>query len=542
MAKFAELPDGTRLEFPDNAPDEVMNRVVRQHLTQQQPAEQPITQAQQPQGGGFLQGVGNLAAGALRGASNIGAAIINPLDDQARAERKATIEQQLKDWGADPESALYKTGEIGTEIAGTAGVGGALAAPFKAAARVAPFMGRVAEALRSGGFSVGGPATTVGGKVANAALRVGGGAATGAAAGGLAGGQEGAETGAMMGAAIPFAGPVARAGGRGVASILGNTTGAGGEAIKQAFRSGREGGTSAKQFAEALRGKSEMTDVLDIAKSNLSEMGRQRADAYRKGMVDISADKSVLDFSGVDSALKNARDTVTYKGQIKNARAADALSKINREIENWKSLDPAEFHTPEGFDALKQSIGGILESIPFEERTARKVAGDIYNSLKSEINKQAPTYSNVMKDYSSASEQIAEIERSLSLGKKASADTAMRKLQSLMRNNVNTNYGSRLELARALEQAGRQEIMPSIAGQALSSATPRGLQGLGATGLGGYGVMTMNPSVVPFLAAQSPRLVGEAAYGTGQLARALRRIPEEIIPPATAAGIYQMNQ
>jgi len=67
-----------------------------------------------------------------------------------------------------------------------------------------------------------------------------------------------------------------------------------------------------------------------------------------------------------------------------------------------------------------------------------------------------------MREYSVASEQIREIERALSLGKGASVDTAMRKLQSLMRNNVQTNYGSRTKLAQQLETAGGQEFMPEI--------------------------------------------------------------------------------
>lgn len=559
IARF-QMPDGrvARFEMPEGTTPEQAQTMMREHFMQTQQSAQSSQQA--PEEGGFLRGVeklatypisaianrnqikGNILAGMLRGASNIGATLVNPLDSEARAQRKAAIEEQLTKWGAQPESRLYKGGEIASEIAGTAGIGGALAAPIKVASKAIPSMGRVAQAVESGGFNVGAPAANLGGKVANAALRVGGGTVTGAAAGGLAGGQEGAESGAMLSSALPFAAPIAQAAGRGVASLLGNTTGVGSDAIKQAFQAGKAGGTSAKQFAEALRGKSEMTDVLDMAKGNLAAMGQQRAAAYREGMADISADKTILDFNGVNKALKNAYDTVTYKGQIKNARAADALQKINDEIANWKSLNPAEYHTPEGIDALKQSIGGIMESIPYEEKTARKVAGDIYNSLKTEINKQAPTYAGVMKDYSSATEQIGEIERALSLGKKASADTAMRKLQSLMRNNVNTNYGNRQDLARALEQAGGQEIMPSIAGQALSSATPRGLQGLGATGLGGYGVMTMNPAVVPLLAVQSPRLMGEAAYGTGQLARALRNVPQSAAPAVSAAGIYQMNK
>jgi len=40
--------------------------------------------------------------------------------------------------GAEPESIAYGAGKFGSEIAGTAGVGGALAIPVKAAARFAP--------------------------------------------------------------------------------------------------------------------------------------------------------------------------------------------------------------------------------------------------------------------------------------------------------------------------------------------------------------------------------------------------------------------
>ena len=32
MAKYAELPDGTRLEFPDDTQDSVIDSVVKKHL------------------------------------------------------------------------------------------------------------------------------------------------------------------------------------------------------------------------------------------------------------------------------------------------------------------------------------------------------------------------------------------------------------------------------------------------------------------------------------------------------------------------------
>jgi hypothetical protein len=212
----------------------------------------------------------------------------------------------------------------------------------------------------------------------------------------------------------------------------------------------------------------------------------------------------------------------TYKGQVKNTQAAKALQEISDEVNAWKGLNPSEFHTPEGLDALKQKIGGIVESIPFEQKTARTAASNVYNSIKSEITKQAPVYSKVMKGYSEATDQIKEIERALSLGGKASTDTAMRKLQSLMRNNVNTNYGNRLDLAKSLEQQGGNEILPALAGQSLSSWTPRGLGGAvaGGLGLGGYAVGGA-PLAIPMLAGQSPRLMGETALILGQTGRKL---------------------
>jgi len=185
-------------------------------------------------------------------------------------------------------------------------------------------------------------------------------------------------------------------------------------------------------------------------------------------------------------------------------------------VDEWKTLDPAQFHTPEGLDALKQKLGGILEGIPFEEKTARTAANKVYNATKSEIEAQAPTYAKVMKGYQAASDQISEIERALSLGKKASNDTAMRKLQSLMRNNVQTNYGNRLTLANALEDKGGVDLLPSLAGQALSSVTPRSLSGQIGAGATMFNAMS-NPLSLAALPLQSPRLVGSLAYGAGRL-------------------------
>jgi hypothetical protein len=311
--------------------------------------------------------------------------------------------------------------------------------------------------------------------------------------------------------------------------------------IKEVAKAGRAGGKAEADAIANMRGKVPMTDVLDDAKANLAAMGQAKSAEYRTNMAAVSNDKSVLSFDGIDKAVQNATDLTQYKGQVKNAKAAQAVADINKEISNWKSLDPAEYHTPEGLDALKQKIWAINESIPFEEKTARTAAGKIYNSVKDEIAKQAPTYTKTMKDYSEAADEITEIEKALSLGKKASVDTAMRKLQSLTRNNVNTNFGNRTDLARELESQGGRALMPALAGQALNTWTPRGLGSAvaGGVGLGGYAIGGV-PMAAGTLAVQSPRLVGEVALKAGQSAQIMDSLANYLrsqgVDPATLAN------
>lgn len=145
--------------------------------------------------------VGNLAAGAIRGAGSIGATLIRPFETaEENEQRRANIDYGLREMGADPDSFAYGTGKFGAEVAGTLGVGGVLAKPLQT---IAP---RAAQALETWGML--GPRAQGTGKIADAALRVGGGAVTGATAAGVVDPSH-IGTGAAIGAAVPFAAPFA---------------------------------------------------------------------------------------------------------------------------------------------------------------------------------------------------------------------------------------------------------------------------------------------------------------------------------------------
>ena len=310
---------------------------------------------------------------------------------------------------------------------------------------------------------------------------------------------------------------------------VGLATGAGAESIREAAKAGAAGGTKAEAFLGQLRGNAPIENVVNTAKEAVAELRQNRSDAYIAGMGGATQSKALLDFAPIDQAVAKAEKIGNFNGIEIRGNAAGALREIADKVAEFKAGDPAIFRTVEGFDKLKQAIGDIQQSLPYGT-PARTVADGLYNSVKNEIIKQAPDYAKVMGDYEQASALLKDIEGSLSLGKKANVDTSIRKLQSILRNNANTNYGRRVDLGRQLEATGvpgADTLFPQLAGQMLSSYTPRGIQGA-TSALGGAAAYATNPALLPGLALTSPRLVGEAAYYAGKAGGAAQKVAKAL--------------
>ena len=302
-------------------------------------------------------------------------------------------------------------------------------------------------------------------------------------------------------------------------ALLGAATGVGLGPVREAAMSGFEGGDRGRAFRENLRATVDYQEVVGDALDGLRELRAVRNAEYNAGKYDLSQDQTIMDFSQIDAALIQAVDNNTFKGRPTNAKTAKALKELDDVISEWRLLEPSEFHTPEGMDALKQEIGSLIDWK--ENPKAYNLAAQaMYDKVGGAIRKQAPQYDKIMKDYSEASKLIMEIEKSLSLNKKSTADNALRKLTSVMRNNVNTNFGARLSSAEALQAASGVPLMSKLAGQAMSSKTPRGLTGTA----GGVALPVLasyysgSPLPLALLPAQSPRIVGEAVHAGGRLA------------------------
>jgi len=300
------------------------------------------------------------------------------------------------------------------------------------------------------------------------------------------------------------------------------SVGTGAEALSQAYKAGKEGGTRANVFKENLRGEVPVELVLKDAKSALEQMKANKSAEYVANRAGWAVDTTKLDFAPIEQSFKTLEDSLKQGGKWKIGK--DEINKVNevkRVSNDWKKSPT--LHTTVGLDALKQRIDAIYPDSP-KQNQAQRVISQASKSVKDAIIKQAPDYETAMKDYESMSSTIKDIESALSLGNKASKDTALRKLQSLTRNNVQTNYGGRLDMVNQLEEVGGANIMPSVSGQALSAKMPRGLAGqLG--GIGGGLAAYANPMYLATLPFMSPRLMGEASYAAGKASNYMPTIP-----------------
>lgn len=363
-----------------------------------------------------------------------------------------------------------------------------------------------AATVLTGGGALAGRLPGVAGQVGNAASRAGG-----------------------MIDPIQAAGRTAALAGRGASHVLGMTTGAGAQPVQAAFRAGRKGNEA---FPSHMRGQAPMRDVVDMADSGLDALKSARRREYEAGTQATKASTSLIDYAPIRSAVQTAFNDATYMGLAKDADALRAVEEIATKVKAFESLPYDSGKIAQGLDALKQSIGEISQRAK-PGTLAQRVASNVYNAVKAQIADQVPSYAKAMQRYSDASDQIKDLQKTFSLNPNAASETTLRKLQSVTRNNVNTSYGERANMLDVLAKT-EPDLPYALAGQALNSATPRGLQGLTAGGAGVAGV-TSNPMALATLPAFSPRVVGEAAFAAGKGARLSEKAIKALGGPQKAA-------
>lgn len=316
-------------------------------------------------------------------------------------------------------------------------------------------------------------------------------------------------------------------------------SGIGSKNLKQVWNTAREGTEKQRQaFLDAFNNKVDGLQTVQKAKSALDAIRREIGLEYKGNKAHLTKDKSIIDFAEIDDAVNKVKDAGKFNGQVIKESTVDILQKITKTINDWKKLDPKVFHTPEGIDQLKQKIGDYYNSTkPYTDE--RRVLNEIYGSLGKVLRKNAPVYDDMMSSYESGKTLIRDIEDSLSVKEKANVDTQFRKLLSVMRDNVNTNFGERFRLAEKLAEYDTT-LFPEIAGQSTKSWLPQGLQR--AVGSGNIAALMMQLATgqgvggnLGFIPLQMPKVVAGTTYGAGKIAQGL-----DYILPTTKSGVNSL--
>lgn len=326
---------------------------------------------------------------------------------------------------------------------------------------------------------------------------------------------------------IQAAGATGRVARTAIPAITGMTTGAGGEAIQQAFTAGREGGEQQSRFQANMRGEEDLNAVVEDSMAAMRALRQDRSSNFASRKSNLELEKIPVDMDAVAQSFANFAESFKYENVSElSPKAQMKMAEIGKIISDWQR-SPG-LHTAKGLDILKRRIDSAYpEGInPGDSAMVAARARDI---VYKEITTQVPDYRAVMKPYEEAIRLEKEMQKALSLGKNSSADTILRKLQSVMRNNVNANFGQRLSLVEKLDDAGDYFLIPRLAGQSLNNIAPRGLQALGATGVAGSGLT--NPASLAMLPFMSPRLMGEAANAAGVASKKMQPAVDAISSP-----------
>ena len=273
----------------------------------------------------------------------------------------------------------------------------------------------------------------------------------------------------------------------------------------------------AQGFRDAKSGKLSETAIAQLAKDKLTQAQINKNAKYDSEFNPIKDTPLTSAFEGIREAITKARLKYTTKNGVVADRVLDRMiSKMESEIDYFQANKG--LHTIEGIDALKQSLNTLVEKIPFNNKRQKMVGAEITRSVQQSLVNSNPKYANIMKQYGDDSTFINEsVGKTLGTTSRANLETVINKLKVAMKETQQTK-GRAVQSLDEFGDAG--QLLPQIVGSIFNNWTPRG--GLNMTGLiGGAGIGAGIATgtlgmILPFLALQSPRLMGNILYKLGQ--------------------------
>lgn len=353
---------------------------------------------------------------------------------------------------------------------------------------------------------------------------------------------------------ISAAGRTAQGAGRVVSAGAGWISGMGEEPARSIFNARRAGG---EQAAAATRGMREPPRGNEVVQEAMDKSGVLAEDARGRYTGTIAATKGSQARINWNNIFRSIYDTIrsnmtTRGGRFYGGPTGRQMVQDILEVTQQYVMDPS-LHNLEGLDALKQELQLLQHPIGANPvrgaENANRLVTRIIDGIRGEIVRLEPSYATVEADYARFKDLQNELRNTLSLNDKASTDTALRKLQSTMRNNVQANYGQRTQLLDELDSVHRPSrglhrgtLRAELAGQAANTWMPRGIaRAGGAMAVPAFlSWLSSSPGMamaaLPFIPAAMPRVVGESAGALGDMMRLFDRGASNVPRPARQAA------
>ena len=300
-------------------------------------------------------------------------------------------------------------------------------------------------------------------------------------------------------------------------NTLAKLQGTSADAIGAAFAAGQKGGKASAAFSRAISGKDDVTKIVDDANEAFNKMKKDKQVEFMNAKDKLKLDQTKINANKIQSELTSLIDSKYFNNFTDLSKNSEQLlNNMLDEIAIWQK-NPA-LHNAKGLDMLKRKISDMYPLNP-KSRGEQNIVIEVQDIIKNEIINQVPEYAKVMEAYETASKLEKTLINELSLGKK-NASTTLKKLQSVLRNNVNTNFGARLQSFKNIKGIDDINLTERIAGTNLSSWTPTNIAGQTTPIMAGLTIA--NPATAAILPFMSPKFTGNVAQLFGKGSHAVK--------------------
>jgi hypothetical protein len=350
-------------------------------------------------------------------------------------------------------------------------------------------------------------------------------------------------------------GTTASLAGEGVKQISGVLTGTGSGALDTAIKTGKNYGagvfTNSKNkqkqidFIDAIKGNVSAEKITTDLEKSVKDIKNSTKIDYRNSLTKLKLQDIKIDPSQTINKINNYLDQQSTKITLADGKSTMGTgynrfsNKTNRFVNVVKKeLDfiknNPSLHTAEVLHNLKFKIDDMYSKDASGGFSKTNI--DIADLIDNQLGELSSGYKNMNKAYSTAKKLEKKLIEELGLGNKKGATKTMNQLLSVMKDQNLTNYGTRLETLKTLENITQSNIFEKLAGTTLSNVVPSGLVGRGAMGAGvaipiaesllrGGEMPITGAGILPAISLTSPKVTGLTGNVFGRIQSGTKNIP-----------------